>query len=112
LPLDQLDLLFVENVGNLVCPTEFALGEHIRLVIASTPEGHDKPYKYPGMFSAADVLALNKMDLLPLLDFDLASFRRGVEALNPNTVFFLVSCKTGEGVQAWADWLLARQSER
>jgi hydrogenase nickel incorporation protein HypB len=112
LPLDQLDLLFVENVGNLVCPTEFALGEHIRLVIASTPEGHDKPYKYPGMFSAADVLALNKIDLLPLLDFDLDNFRRGVEALNPNTAFFPVSCKTGEGVQAWADWLLARQSER
>ncbi len=112
LPLDQLDLVFIENVGNLICPTEFALGEHIKLVIASTAEGHDKPYKYPGMFSAADVLVLNKIDLMPLLDFDLALFRRGVEALNSTAAFFPVSCKTGEGIPAWTDWLLARRAER
>ena len=112
LPLDDTDLLFLENVGNLICPTGFALGEHLKVMIASTPEGDDKPYKYPGMFSVVDVLLLNKIDLLPLLDFDLDYFRRGVEALNPDVTFFPVSCKTGEGVQAWVEWLLARRVRR
>ncbi len=107
-PLDEVDVLFVENVGNLICPTGFDLGEHLKVMIASTPEGDDKPYKYPGMFSAVDVLLLNKVDLLPLLDFDLDYFRRGVEVLNPDVSFFPVSCKTGEGVQEWTEWLVER----
>jgi len=109
LPLDTTDLLLIENVGNLVCPTDFALGEHLKVLIASTPEGDDKPYKYPGMFSAVDVLVLNKVDLLPLLDFDLDNFGRGVQALNPRAAFFPVSCKTGEGIQAWIEWVLAKR---
>jgi hydrogenase nickel incorporation protein HypB len=109
LPLDATDLLIIENVGNLVCPTDFALGEHLKVLIASTPEGDDKPYKYPGMFSAVDVLVLNKVDLLPLLDFDLDNFKRGARALNPRAAFFPVSCKTGEGIQAWVEWVLAKR---
>jgi len=108
LSLDETDLLLIENVGNLICPTGFALGEHLKVMIASTPEGDDKPYKYPGMFSAVDVLVLNKVDLLPLLEFDMDYFRRGVEALNPDVAFFPMSCKTGEGVEAWAKWLIER----
>ena len=108
LSLDETDLLLIENVGNLICPTGFALGAHLKVMIASTPEGDDKPYKYPGMFSAVDVLLLNKVDLLPLLEFDLDYFRRGVEVLNPNVAFFPVSCKTGDGVQRWVEWLLER----
>jgi len=109
LPLDETDLLLIENVGNLVCPTDFALGEHLKVLVASTPEGNDKPYKYPSIFSAVDALVLNKVDLLPLLDFDLDNFRRGVEALNPDVAFFPVSCKTGEGIPSWAEWLLAKR---
>ena len=112
LQLDGTDLLLIENVGNLICPTGFGLGEHLKVMIASTPEGDDKPYKYPGMFSAVDVLILNKVDLLPLLEFDLDYFRRGVEALNPNVAFFPLSCKTGEGVETWVEWLLAQQVDK
>ena len=108
LPLDEIDLLVIENVGNLICPTGFGLGEHLKVMIASTPEGDDKPYKYPGMFSAVDVLLLNKVDLLPLLDFDMDYFRRGVDVLNPDIAFFPLSCKTKEGVQEWIEWLLGR----
>ena len=108
LSLDGTDLLLIENVGNLICPTGFALGAHLKVMIASTPEGDDKPYKYPGMFSAVDVLLLNKVDLLPLLEFDLDYFRRGVEMLNPDVTFFPVSCKTGEGVSGWTEWLVER----
>jgi len=81
---------------------------HLKVIVASSPEGDDKPYKYPGMFSVVDVLVLNKVDLLPLLQFDLDYFRRGVEALNPDVAFFPMSCKTGEGVQEWIDWLVER----
>jgi len=112
LPLGETDLLFLENVGNLVCPTGFALGANLKMMISSTAEGDDKPYKYPGMFSAVDVLVLNKVDLLPLLDFDVGYFRRGVEALNPDLAFFAVSCKTGEGIYAWTEWLLAERARR
>jgi len=111
LPPDEIDLLFIENVGNLICPTGFALGEHLKVMISSTPEGDDKPYKYPGMFSAVDVLLLNKVDLLPLLEFDVAYFRRGVEALNPDVAFFPVSCKTGERIDEWVEWLVAARSK-
>lgn len=110
LPLDEIDLLFIENVGNLICPTGFALGEHINMMIANVPEGHDKPIKYPGMFTAVDALVLNKIDLLPYIDFDLDAFRTAVRALNPQAPLFQVSCKTGEGIDAWAGWLLACRS--
>lgn len=112
LPLGQIDLLFVENVGNLVCTAEFALGAHLAVVVASAPEGHDKPYKYPGMFAAADVVVLNKSDLLDVFDFDLASFRRGIEMLNPGVPLFPVSCRSGAGLDAWVDWLVARLQMR
>ena len=107
LPLDQLDLLFIENVGNLICPTEFALGEALKVMIASVPEGDDKPYKYPGMFAAVDAIVVNKIDILPYVEFDLAGFRRLVTGLNTDVQVFEVSCKTGEGIAAWADWLMA-----
>jgi hydrogenase nickel incorporation protein HypB len=110
LPLGQIDLLMVENVGNLVCPTGFALGEHIKMMIASVPEGHDKPLKYPGMFTVVDALVLNKMDLMPHLDFDAAAFRTAVRALNAEAPLFEVSCKTGEGIQAWVEWLIQQCS--
>jgi hydrogenase nickel incorporation protein HypB len=105
LDLASTDLLIVENVGNLVCPANFALGVHANVVIASVPEGADKPYKYPTMFRGADVLLLNKVDYLAVETFDVDYFRRGVEALNPNVAFFPVSCRTGEGLEAWLDWL-------
>ena len=108
LPLDDLDLIFIENVGNLVCPTGFALGEHVNMMIANVPEGHDKPIKYPGMFTVVDALVLNKMDLLPYIDFEREAFHTAVRALNPQAPIFEVSCKTGEGIAAWAEWLMAR----
>jgi hydrogenase nickel incorporation protein HypB len=109
LPLDKLDLLFIENVGNLVCPAEFDLGTGLAVVVASVPEGHDKPYKYPGMFAAGDAVLLNKADLAAYFDFDVDYFRRGVTMVNPEAPFFLVSCRTGAGVQAWVDWLISRR---
>ncbi len=108
LSLDQIDLLFIENVGNLICPTGFALGEHVNMMIANVPEGHDKPIKYPGMFAAVDALVLNKIDLMPYIDFDPEAFRTAVRALNPGAPLFEVSCKTGEGIEMWAEWLLAQ----
>jgi hydrogenase nickel incorporation protein HypB len=108
LPLDEVELLFIENVGNLVCPTGFALGEHINMMIANVPEGDDKPIKYPGMFAAVDVLVLNKIDLMPYVDFDLDAFRTAVRALNAQAPLFEVSCKTGEGIEAWVEWLSQR----
>lgn len=105
-PLDEIDLLLVENVGNLICPANFKLGTHFSAVIASIPEGDDKPYKYPPMYTGVDVLIINKIDLLPYLEFDLDYFSRGVEILNSGIVTFEVSCKTGEGIHAWADWLV------
>lgn len=105
LALDQLDLLIVENVGNLVCPAMFKLGVHRNVLIASVPEGDDKPYKYPVMYRGVDAVVLNKMDVLAAFDFDVDYFRRGVEVLNPGLAFFPLSCKTGDGVAAWLDWL-------
>ncbi len=105
LPLDALDLLIIENVGNLVCPAAFQLGAHRDVLIASVPEGDDKPYKYPPMYQGADALVLNKMDVLEAFDFDVEYFRRGVEALNPGLAFFPLSCKTGAGLEAWLNWL-------
>jgi len=105
LPLDQIDLLFIENVGNLICPAGFALGEQINMMVAHVTEGHDKPIKYPGMFTVVDVLVLNKMDLMPYMDFDLDSFRMAVRALNAAAPLFEVSCRTGLGIEAWVEWL-------
>ncbi len=105
LPLAALDLLIVENVGNLICPAAFKLGVHRDVLIASVPEGDDKPYKYPTMYRGVDALVLNKTDVLAAFDFDVDYFRRGVEALNPGLVFFPLSCKTGEGMGAWLEWL-------
>ena len=104
---EGVDVLMVENVGNLICPAEFALGTHVNLVVASTAEGHDKPYKYPGMFAAADVVALNKADVAAVFDFDFEAFQRGVRMVNPQAPIFVVSCRTGDGLDAWVDWLVA-----
>jgi len=105
LPLDEMDILVIENVGNLICPVEFQLGEAIRVVVASLPEGDDKPYKYPGIFTAVNAVVLNKIDLAPYVDFKRDALREGVERLNPRAAIFEVSCRTGEGIGAWADWL-------
>ncbi|MCJ7512975.1 MAG: hydrogenase nickel incorporation protein HypB [Anaerolineales bacterium] len=107
LSLDSLDLLIVENVGNLVCPASFALGTHKNVLIASVPEGADKPHKYPGMYRGIQALVLNKIDLLPYVEFDQAFFQQGVEALNPGVVTFPLSCRTGEGLTAWLAWIEA-----
>jgi hydrogenase nickel incorporation protein HypB len=106
LDLDHTDLLIVENVGNLVCPASFPLGTHLSILIASTPEGDDKPYKYPGMYRGVDALIINKIDLLPYLTFNMENFRRGVEILNPGLVTFPLSCRSGEGIEYWLDWVL------
>ncbi|MBI5095001.1 MAG: hydrogenase nickel incorporation protein HypB [Candidatus Hydrogenedentes bacterium] len=107
LDLDALDLLVIENVGNLVCPVEFDLGETRRAAIISIPEGHDKPAKYPKLFRTADVVILNKIDLLPYVDFDEPRFTGDVRGLNPDASLLRVSCRTGEGVLGWLDWLRA-----
>jgi len=105
LPLEEIDLLFIENVGNLICPAEFALGEHKKVTILSVPEGDDKPHKYPLMFTEADVVLVNKTDLLPYVDFNMSEFSKIVTGLNPKVKIFPVSCKTGEGLEAWFSWL-------
>jgi hydrogenase nickel incorporation protein HypB len=106
LPLEEIDLLFIENVGNLICPTGFALGEHVKMMIAHVAEGHDKPIKYPGMFTVVDALVLNKIDLLPYIDFDPEAFYTAVRALNARAPVFEVSCKTGQGIEGWVEWLI------
>lgn len=106
LPLKELNFIFIENVGNLVCPANFRLGTHLSVVISSVPEGDDKPYKYPGIFIGADAVLLNKVDLLPYFDFDVEYFRRGLETLHQGIPFFLISCRTGEGIEEWGQWLL------
>jgi hydrogenase nickel incorporation protein HypB len=108
LPLDNLDLLLIENVGNLICPTDFALGEALKVMVASVPEGDDKPYKYPAMFAAVDAIVVNKIDLLPYVEFGLDEFNQLVTGLNSRVQVFQVSCTTGEGIEEWADWLLAK----
>ncbi|GJQ34723.1 MAG: hydrogenase accessory protein HypB [Anaerolineaceae bacterium] len=105
LPLSDLDLVLVENVGNLVCPANFQIGTHLNVLIASIPEGDDKPYKYPGMYRGVQVLIINKTDLMPYVTFNMSYFIKGVEALNPDVTIFPVSCKSGEGMDAWAEWL-------
>jgi hydrogenase nickel incorporation protein HypB len=103
--LEGIDLVIVENVGNLVCPSSFPLGTHKSVLIASIPEGDDKPYKYPGMYRGVDALVINKIDLLPYVSFNMDYFRKGVEILNPGVVTFPLSCKTGEGLEGWIQWI-------
>ncbi len=103
--LEGTRLLIIENVGNLVCPASFQLGTHKSVLIASIPEGDDKPYKYPGMYRGVDALVINKIDLLPYVPFNMEFFRKGVEILNPGLVTFPLSCKTGEGLDAWIGWI-------
>ena len=105
LAANKLDLIIIENVGNLVCPAEFDTGAHKNVMILSVPEGDDKPLKYPLMFSICDVLLVNKIDYLSLSDFDMAAMRKRVLALNPNIRIIEVSCKTGEGIGDWIAWL-------
>ena len=104
--MDEGGILFIENVGNLVCPAEFSIGEHIKMLIVSVTDGSDKPYKYPLAFEKADMILLNKVDLLPYLDFDEAFFMEGVRHLNKDAPVFKVCGKTGEGYDAAAEWLI------
>jgi hydrogenase nickel incorporation protein HypB len=107
LDLERLDIVFVENVGNLVCPTHWALGEQVKLCVLSAAEGHDKPIKYPGVFAASDVIVLGKIDLVELVDFEREQFYAAVRALNPTAPIFEVSCRTGQGIAEFAAWVAA-----
>jgi hydrogenase nickel incorporation protein HypB len=107
LPMNDLDLVIIENVGNLVCPASFKLGNHVNVVVASIPEGDDKPYKYPAIYQGIDALVLNKTDLLPYITFRQDYFLNGIRILNPRVNFFPLSCKTGEGIDAWYSWILS-----
>lgn len=108
LPLPDIDILFIENVGNLVCPTDFDLGEHAKVMILSVPEGHDKPYKYPSIFQVSEAVILNKYDTLGVFDFDEAEFRSVVARLNPHAPIFPMAATKGDGVAEWAEWLAGR----
>ncbi len=112
LPLAELDLLFIENVGNLICPVGFALGEHTRLGISSVPEGDDKPHKYPTIFANIDALVISKTDLLPYIPFDMTEFQRLVRTLNPEVAILPLSCVTGDGLDAWIQWLITLTRQR
>ncbi len=106
LPLDEIDLLVIENVGNLVCPAEFKVGEDARIMVSSITEGEEKPLKYPLMFRACELVLVNKIDLLPHLDFDLDKFFYNLDAVHPGVERMVVSAKTGEGLDEWRDWLV------
>ena len=105
LDLDRLDLIIIENVGNLVCPTDFELGENMKAMILSVPEGHDKPLKYPGVFQVSDAVILNKADTMPVFDFEEEAFNASVRQLNPQSPIFKMSATKGDGVGEWAEWL-------
>jgi len=105
LELTSLDLLIIENVGNLVCPADFKLGTHLNALVASIPEGDDKPYKYPGMYRGVQAVVINKIDLLPYVPFRMQYFKTGIEVLNPGVRQFEVSCQSGVGLTEWLDWL-------
>jgi len=105
LPLDSLDLVIVENVGNLICPAAFNLGTHANILIASVPEGDDKPYKYPNIYRGLDVLIISKTDLLPYIQFNMDYFKQGVGLLNPGLSTFALSAQSGAGFAAWINWL-------
>jgi hydrogenase nickel incorporation protein HypB len=112
LPLPDIDLLLIENVGNLVCPAEFSIGEDLKVLIASVPEGDDKPYKYPLMFNTVDAIILNKIDLLPYVKFSVEGFTNTIKTINPKVELFKVSCTTGEGIRPWAKWLLTQMKRK
>jgi hydrogenase nickel incorporation protein HypB len=105
LDLSDVDLLFIENVGNLICPANYRLGADRAVVVASVSEGHDKPYKYPGIFASADVVLLNKADLIDVFEFDVAFFEHGVRLVNAAVPIIHVSCRTGAGITEWLEWL-------
>jgi hydrogenase nickel incorporation protein HypB len=111
LPLNDIDILIIENVGNLICPAEFGLGEHKKVLVASVPEGDDKPLKYPAMFYGADAVVVNKIDLLPYVKFDMDTFVRRIKDINAKAEIFQVSCTTGQGTEQWASWLLAQSGK-
>jgi hydrogenase nickel incorporation protein HypB len=106
LPLADIDLLVIENVGNLVCPAEFRVGEDVRVMVSSVTEGEDKPLKYPLMFRTCELVVINKIDLLPYLDFDVERFHRNLDAVHPDVPRIEVSARSGQGVEAFRDWLL------
>jgi len=112
MPLQDIELLIIENVGNLICPASFALGEHKRVLISSIPEGDDKPFKYPLMFDIADAVLINKIDLLPYLKFDIRGFSQAVRGINEKVEIFQISCATSHGIQEWVSWLLTQMSRR
>lgn len=105
MPLDDIDILIIENVGNLVCPAEFKVGEDIKVMLLSITEGHDKPLKYPLMFKESSALLLNKVDLLPHVDVDINKLKRDTLSINPSISIFEISCKTGQGLEEWVRWL-------
>lgn len=107
-PLQEIDLLVIENVGNLVCPAEFSVGEDMKVMVLSIAEGHDKPLKYPLMFQESSALILNKIDLGPYLDVDVDKIRRDALSLNPHLAIFELSCRTGAGIDEWVLWLKER----
>ena len=107
-PLHDIELLLVENVGNLVCPAEFTLGEHRKVLISSIPEGDDKPFKYPLMFHTVDVVLINKIDLLPYVKFDVGAFSQAIKGINEKVAIFQISCATGQGIEEWVSWLLTQ----
>jgi hydrogenase nickel incorporation protein HypB len=112
LDLEGIDLVIIENVGNLICPAAFKLGSHINVVIASIPEGDDKPYKYPNIYRGIQCLVMNKTDLLPFVDFNLDYFNQGIRILNPDAAILPVSCKTNEGLDVWLNWLRTKIDEK
>jgi hydrogenase nickel incorporation protein HypB len=109
LPLQEIDILVIENVGNLVCPAEFRVGENARIMVFSVTEGEDKPLKYPLMFRSVELVLINKVDLIPHLDVDMAQFHRNLDAVNPGVARIEMSARTGAGIDEWCSWLLARR---
>ncbi len=109
--LTAIQLLIIENVGNLVCPAEFKLGEHKKVMLLSVTEGDDKPHKYPLMFSEADALVINKIDLIGATNFDMEAFQKTIREMNPDVEMFIVSCTSGEGLEAWDDWVVKQVRE-
>ena len=109
LDLRALDILLIENVGNLICPTHWSLGEHLRVCLLSTPEGHDKPIKYPEIFATSDAILVNKIDLMDWVDFNRHLFYESVRALNPQAPIFELSCRNGAGIDGWITWLREKQ---
>lgn len=108
LDLERLDLIIIENVGNLICPTDFDLGENAKVMILSVPEGDDKPLKYPGVFQVSEAIILNKIDTMPVFNFDRTAFDAAVKQLNPRAPIFSLAATKGDGVEAWAQWLAQR----